>query len=271
MLESAIAVTPPLGWQLNKVWTGILQYAWSPHLQYRPNNNNQYNNVDAYRLLPRVGVPHNHHALWPLVCCCDPAPISTHTHTWDGMAMALEIAGMQKPLQYDTVYHLLAITGSFCPTVYAPEAYIGNSRCDCKWPQNALQHRGPPAGCHPVDWRQEGQDSSQIPILLTEKQICSVVTWQFHRKCDCVHLHRPSRCIQCRGKNTSQPFSLCFPVTINVLLCFFFVCLCLNKIQNQFNPKLACFVLAFHTEGQKKVFYFQNLTLFCHTFITIVV
>lgn len=151
-----------------------------------------------------------------------------------------------------TLYHFLAITRYCCPTLYAPEEYIGNSRCDCKWPQNALQHRGPPAGCRPVDWRLEEHDSSQIPILLTEKQICSGVTWQFHRKCDCVHLHRPSRGIQCRGKNTSQPFSLRFPVIINVLLCFF-VCMCLNKIQKSVISQTSMLCPSISYRGTKKL------------------
>lgn len=87
-----------------------------------------------------------------------------------------------------TLQRSLIIMVSFYPTVYAPEAYIGNSRYDCKWPQHEPQHRGSPADYDLGDWWQEEQDSSQIPILVTEKKICNIVTWQFHRYCACLPL-----------------------------------------------------------------------------------
>lgn len=87
-----------------------------------------------------------------------------------------------------TLHGPLNIMVSFYPTNYAPEAYIGNSRCGCKWPQHELQHRGSPADYDLGDWGQEEQDSSQIPILVTEKQICNIVTWHFHRNCACLPL-----------------------------------------------------------------------------------
>lgn len=90
---------------------------------------------------------------------------------------------------FKTILHRpLIIMVSFYPIVYAPEAYIWNSRCDCKWLQHELQHRGSPAHYDLGDWGQEEQDSSQIPILVSEKQICNIVNWQFHRNCACLAL-----------------------------------------------------------------------------------
>lgn len=88
-LENASIATPPPGWQLNNVWTGMLECDYKQDYGLIQKQKKLKIYMQNWEL-PRVGVPYYNCAVWPLVCCCNPTSVFAYTHTWDGVAVTLK-------------------------------------------------------------------------------------------------------------------------------------------------------------------------------------